>query len=299
MKKVIGIDIGGTKILGGIIDSEGKLIEIRELPTDAGQGRVAILNNVFRIIDGIIDRNIEGIGVGSAGRINYNTGVVDYATDNLPGWSQFKLKEALEQKYNIPVIADNDVNAAAIGEKWVGAARNYKNFVMLTLGTGVGGAIVLNGDIIRGSHWGAGETGHMILYPDGRQCNCGHKGCLEQYVSGSAITKRYNHLAGFERVRNAKEVFELLKKENDSYAKAVVTEFIKSLSTAIVSLKNIIDPELFIIGGGLINSRELWWDELIRLLGNDVKIVGAVLGNKAAIFGAARLILDIVSDEYK
>lgn len=299
MKKVIGIDIGGTKILGGIIDSEGKLIEIRELPTDASQGRVAILNNVFRIIDGIIDRNIEGIGVGSAGRINYNTGVVDYATNNLPGWSQFKLKEALEQKYNIPVIADNDVNAAAIGEKWVGAARNYKNFVMLTLGTGVGGAIVLNGDIIRGSHWGAGEIGHMILYPDGRQCNCGHKGCLEQYVSGSAISKRYNHLAGFERVRNAKEVFELLKKENDSYAKAVVTEFIKSLSTAIVSLKNIIDPELFIIGGGLINSRELWWDELIRLLGNDVKIVGAVLGNKAAIFGAARLILDIVSDEYK
>jgi glucokinase len=299
MKKVIGIDIGGTKILGGIIDSEGKLIEIRELPTDASQGRVAILNNVFRIIDGIIDRNIEGIGVGSAGRINYNTGVVDYATDNLPGWSQFKLKEALEQKYNIPVIADNDVNAAAIGEKWVGAARNYKNFVMLTLGTGVGGAIVLNGDIIRGSHWGAGEIGHMILYPDGRQCNCGHKGCLEQYVSGSAISKRYNHLAGFERVRNAKEVFELLKKENDSYAKAVATEFIKSLSTAIVSLKNIIDPELFIIGGGLINSRELWWDELIRLLGNDVKIVSAVLGNKAAIFGAARLILDIVSDEYK
>jgi glucokinase len=299
MKKVIGIDIGGTKILGGIIDSEGKLIEIRELPTDASQGRVAILNNVFRIIDGIIDRNIEGIGVGSAGRINYNTGVVDYATDNLPGWSQFKLKEALEQKYNIPVIADNDVNAAAIGEKWVGAARNYKNFVMLTLGTGVGGAIVLNGDIIRGSHWGAGEIGHMILYPDGRQCNCGHKGCLEQYVSGSAISKRYNHLAGFERVRNAKEVFELLKKENDSYAKAVASEFINSLSMAIVSLKNIIDPELFIIGGGLINSRELWWDELIRLLGNDVKIVSAVLGNKAAIFGAARLILDIVSDEYK
>ncbi|MBE3593344.1 MAG: ROK family protein [Thermoanaerobacter sp.] len=291
--KVIGIDIGGTKILGGIINTNGNLIKLKETPTQAKLGREVILKNLFNTIDNLIDEDTKGIGIGSAGRINFDTGVVEYATDNLPGWTGCNLKEILEQRYKIPVVVDNDVNAAAIGEMWLGSGKGYKSMLVMTIGTGVGGAIIYNGELIRGSSWSAGEIGHMILYPEGRQCNCGQRGCLEQYASGTAIYKEYNELLGEEKVSSAKEVFELYK-ENDDIAMKVINSFIKSLTLSIVSLKNIIDPEVFIIGGGVIDSKDLWWDKLKTILGRDVNVVPANLGGKATVFGAAKLILDAI-----
>lgn len=291
--KVIGIDIGGTKILGGIINTNGNLIKLKETPTQAKLGREVILKNLFNTIDNLIDEDTKGIGIGSAGRINFDTGVVEYATDNLPGWTGCNLKEILEKKYKIPVVVDNDVNAAAIGEMWLGSGKGYKSMLVMTIGTGVGGAIIYNGELIRGASWSAGEIGHMILYPEGRQCNCGQRGCLEQYASGTAIYKEYNELLGEEKVSSAKEVFELYK-ENDDIAMKVINSFIKSLTLSIVSLKNIIDPEVFIIGGGVIDSKDLWWDKLKTILGRDVNVVPANLGGKATVFGAAKLILDAI-----
>ncbi|KKC28758.1 ROK family protein [Caldanaerobacter subterraneus] len=291
--KVIGIDIGGTKILGGIISTNGNLIKFKETPTQAKLGREVILKNLFNTIDELIDEDTKGIGIGSAGRINFDTGVVEYATDNLPGWTGCKLKEILEKKYKIPVVVDNDVNAAAIGEMWLGSGKGYKSMLVMTIGTGVGGAIIYNGELIRGSSWSAGEIGHMILYPEGRQCNCGQRGCLEQYASGTAIYKEYNELLGEEKVSSAKEVFELYK-ENDDIAMKVINSFIKSLTLSILSLKNIIDPEVFIIGGGVIGSKDLWWDKLKIILGMDVNVVPANLGVRATMFGAAKLILDAI-----
>ncbi|HHW58278.1 MAG TPA: ROK family protein [Clostridia bacterium] len=291
--KVIGVDIGGTKILGGIMDNDGNLKKLKETPTQAKLGREVILKNLFSVIDELIDEDTKGIGIGSAGRINFDTGVVEYATDNLPGWTGCNLKEVLEQRYKIPVVVDNDVNAAAIGEMWLGSGKGYKSMLVMTIGTGVGGAIIYNGQLIRGSSWSAGEIGHMILYPEGRQCNCGQRGCLEQYASGTAIYKEYNELLGEEKVSSAKEVFELYKR-NDAIAMKVVNSFVKSLSLSIMSLKNIIDPEVFIIGGGVIDSKDLWWDKLKTILGRDVNVVPASLGGKATIFGAAKLILDAI-----
>ncbi|HEY8362172.1 MAG TPA: ROK family protein [Tissierellaceae bacterium] len=291
--EVIGIDIGGTKILGGIIDINGHLIKDKKIPAQAKLGKEVILKNLFSVIDELIDKNIKGIGIGSAGRVNFDKGIVEYATDNLVGWTGCELKKILEQRYEVPVVVDNDVNAAAIGEMWIGAGKGYKNILMIAIGTGVGGAIIYNGDLIRGSKWSAGEIGHMILYPDGRQCNCGRKGCLEQYISGRAIYMEYNQLLGEEKVSNAKEVFELYK-ENDSKAIKVVTNFIKHLSLSILSLKNVIDPEIFIIGGGVIDSKNLWWDKLRKVLGNDVNVVSSELGSKSSMFGSAKLIIDFL-----
>lgn len=291
MKKVIGIDIGGTKISGGVINEEGTLIENIKIPTNALSGRDVIINNVFNIINKLMDKEVEGIGVGSAGRINYNKGIVDYATDNLPGWTKLNLKKILETKYKIPSIADNDVNTAALGEHWIGSALGYKNIIMITIGTGIGGAIICNNAIVRGKHFSAGEIGHTVLYPDGIECNCGKKGCLEQYASGTGIAKRYNNMSRVNKVSNSKEVFELFIKE-DSTANLVVNEAIKSLAIVINNLRNILDPDLFVIGGGLINGKEIWWNNFISKIEKDIKIESALLGNEATMYGAAKMILN-------
>ncbi|MBE0070067.1 ROK family protein [Thermoanaerobacterium thermosaccharolyticum] len=291
MKKVIGIDIGGTKILGGVIGSNGDLIKFKETSTDANLGRDHILKKLFGVLDDLFDTDIEGIGIGSAGRINFNTGEVIYATDNLPGWTGINLKEIISQKYKTKTIVENDVNAAIIGENWVGSAKNYRDILMITLGTGVGGAIILDGKLIRGSHFSAAEIGHTILYPDGKRCNCGHNGCVEQYISGTAIYKRYNELAGSNMVNSAKDVFDLYMK-NDKMSKLVVDEFIKSLSLLIFNIRNFIDPEIIILGGGVTNSKDLWWEYLKSQIKCDLNISIAGLNNFSTAYGAAKLILN-------
>ncbi|MFU0783124.1 ROK family protein [Thermoanaerobacterium thermosaccharolyticum] len=291
MKKVIGIDIGGTKILGGVIGSNGDLIKFKETSTDANLGRDHILKKLFGVLDDLFDTDIEGIGIGSAGRINFNTGEVIYATDNLPGWTGINLKEIISQKYKTKTIVENDVNAAIIGENWVGSAKNYRDILMITLGTGVGGAIILDGRLIRGSHFSAAEIGHTILYPDGKRCNCGQNGCVEQYISGTAIYKRYNEIVGSNLVNSAKDVFDLYMK-NDKMSKLVVDEFIKSLSLLIFNIRNFIDPEIIILGGGVTNSKDLWWEYLKSQIKCDLNISVAGLNNFSTVYGAAKLILN-------
>jgi glucokinase len=289
MKKVIGIDIGGTKILGGVIGSNGDLIKFKETSTDANLGRDHILKKLFGVLDDLFDADIEGIGIGSAGRIDFNTGEVIYATDNLPGWTGINLKEIISQKYKTKTIVENDVNAAIIGENWVGSAKNYRDILMITLGTGVGGAIILDGKLIRGSHFSAAEIGHTILYPDGKKCNCGQNGCAEQYISGTAIYKRYNELAGSNMVNSAKDVFDLFIK-NDEISKLVLDEFVKSLSLLIFNIRNFIDPEIIILGGGVTNSKDLWWEYLKSQIKCDLNISIAGLNNFSTAYGAAKLI---------
>lgn len=290
-KVVMGIDIGGTKILGGIVKEDGTLLKIKQVDTQAQKGKEIILAKLFEVIDNLITgENLEGIGIGSAGRIDYEKGEVVYATDNLPGWTGTRLKEMLEDKYGLKVAIDNDVNTTVLGEMWLGAGRGFGYILMMTIGTGIGGAIFTDGKLLRGSNWSAGEIGHMILYPDGRPCNCGQNGCLEQYISGTALYKQYNELSENLKIKNAKQVFELYKQKNRIAVK-VINSFLKSLSIAIVSIKNILNPEVFIIGGGVIESKELWWDDLKVLLGSDINILSAGLDSKAAMFGAAKLVL--------
>ncbi|MEG6569810.1 ROK family protein [Thermoanaerobacterium thermosaccharolyticum] len=291
MKKVVGIDIGGTKILGGVIGFNGDLIKFKETSTDANLGRDHILKKLFGVLDDLFDTDIEGIGIGSAGRINFNTGEVIYATDNLPGWTGINLKEIISQKYRTKTIVENDVNAAIVGENWLGSAKNFKDVLMITLGTGVGGAIILDGKLIRGSHFSAAEIGHTILYPDGKKCNCGQNGCVEKYISGTAIYKRYNEIVGSNLVNSAKDVFDLYMK-NDKISKLVVDEFVKSLSLLIFNIRNFIDPEIIILGGGVTNSKDLWWEYLKSQIKCDLNISIAGLNKFSTVYGAAKLILN-------
>lgn len=291
---VIALDIGGTKISGAIITSMGDIVSVRQCPTEAVKGAEFILNSAFNIIDELRgnNHNIKGIGIASAGRINFSEGSVTYATSNLPGWTGLNLRNIFQNKYNLPTVIDNDVNAAAIGEGWLGAARELDSYICLTLGTGVGGAFVSNNRLWRGSQWNGAELGHMILKADGRSCNCGLSGCVEQYISGTAIYNRYNELSkGHEN--SAAEVFRKLA-EKDRNAERTIDEFKVDLIDTILSLNNIFDPQGYILGGGILKAKDYWWDDVVRGVNNYriTTILPAQLGNNAGLAGAARLILD-------
>jgi len=292
---VIGMDVGGTNIKAGIISPSGAIIGLAQAATPATQGKEAILACMEEMVCQL--RNdyrggIGALGIGVAGRIDRRTGAVLYATDNLPGWMGTPLKSVMEARLSLPVFVDNDVNAAALGEGWLGAGREAKHYLLLTLGTGVGGALVHDGKLIAGPRGGAGEIGHMILYPGGTACNCGQSGCLEQYASGTALNR------SAKLVDNGWDSRELLRQLELGHeqSQAVISRFVSDLATGLVSLQNLYDPELIIIGGGIMDTHRLWWRDLLAQLDSgteqSINVRPAGLGNEAGLLGAARLALD-------
>ena len=255
MKKVIAFDIGGTKTLGAIVTESGEILERIRVATNPQFGPKNIIGSLFRIIRKFQEQGyqIDAIGIGAAGRININTGVVFYASDNIPNWTNQEIKKLVEQEFKIKTYVDNDCNVAGLGEEWLGAARNSKSYVSLSLGTGVGAAVKVNGKLLHGEHWSGAELGHMTIHPGGRECNCGLFGCLEQYCSGPSLVKTYNEMA-LEPISTGYEFFDLLNKNNEC-SRIVIEEFVRNLTYASVSLFNIYDPDLLIIGGGLIDNR--------------------------------------------
>ncbi|MGE5508040.1 MAG: ROK family protein [Chitinophagales bacterium] len=315
----IGVDIGGTKIAVGLADSQGRLKEELVLPTGAANGRDHVLNQVRRGIDELRSRFaarhpggvIVGIGVGTAGQVDFRSGKIVSTTGNLPGWFGTPIKDLLEAEYGLPVVVENDVNAAAWGEKWLGAGRGVDHFVCLTIGTGVGGAVVDGGRMLRGTRGGAGEVGHLILFPEGLPCTCGRKGCLEAYVSGPAIVRRYLSAAADlgqspppgegEQVVRSQEVFQLAR-EGDPVARAVIGDTYRYLGYGIATLVNIFNPSRVIIGGGLsgvgdellLAIRQAVREYALQGIAQEVEIVLAELGEKAGLYGAAYLVWEQV-----
>lgn len=296
----IGIDIGGTKILGGIVDEQGHIMELKERPTEAAKGKEMLMNNLEHLIRELLqEKSVSTIGIGSAGRIDVDEGSVYFATPNLPNWTGVQLKSYMEERFHIPTFVDNDVNAAGIGEKWMGAGKDYSSAVCITLGTGVAAAVFMDGQIVHGHHWSAGEIGHMILYPHGKACNCGQYGCFEQYCSGTALYKSYNELSqGTNEIASGKQFFRLLE-AGDHTAGLVMEKFVDDLAIGMVSLCNIYDPEAFIIGGGLIDTKEYWWHSLLEKIDryansavNRPLVIPAVFRNQAGLLGAAKLGMD-------
>ncbi|GGJ14678.1 ROK family protein [Paenibacillus hunanensis] len=295
----IGIDIGGTAIKGALVNEHGQMIERMELPTRAEQGAEYILGRVLYIaneLKSIVYDNVKrsfitvhGIGIGSAGRIDRETGAVLEATDNLPGWKGLRLAEKVSEATGLPVYAVNDAHAAAAGEDWIGAARTIQSWIMLTIGTGIGGALVHYGEIISGQYGGAGELGHMILHPGGLPCNCGKRGCVEQYVSGTAL----NRLAReYHPDWTSRSLLEAAKR-GDTGAHYLLDNWLNDLANTIINLDQIFDPQAIIIGGGIIVTRETWWTRLIQRIdelgGYPVRLEPAMLGNQAGMVGAARI----------
>ncbi|RWZ54436.1 ROK family protein [Halobacillus fulvus] len=289
----IGIDIGGTSTKGVLVDAHMESIQEVKVPTATHHGREAILGSLTEAIDALLKSCPEKpdyIGVGSAGRIDVSTGTVVYATDNLPGWQGLGLKKWLEDKYDVTTVVDNDANAALIGELFLeGPVALEQNTVMLTLGTGVGGANYFFGQIVRGAHHQSGEWGHVVLHPGGRPCNCGKLGCVEQYISGTALNRRVEELTD-QPLKNGEDLFR--HKDSNLLYKQVVEEFVEDLSTIIDNISISLDPDRIILGGGVVQSRSFWWPLLLdRLQQKEIKtfITPAVQENKAGMFGAAYL----------
>ncbi len=299
----LGIDIGGTKIAGGIVDDNGSLLDVEYRATDASKGKDYVLEGIDELITKLRSRcKPDAIGIGSAGRIDVDSGSVYYATSNLPNWTGLNLKRHIEDRHGIPTIVDNDVNTAGIGEMWLGAGKDEQSTVCVTLGTGIAAAVFVDGKIVRGGRWSAGEIGHMILYPGGRPCNCGQRGCFEQYGSGTALYRSYNERRGEEAIASGRQFFELLA-AGDIAARDTLDAFISDLAVAFISLANVYDPDLFIVGGGLIDTKEWWWERLERHIREQanpavasMKLVPAAFKNQAGMLGAAKLGFEYVAE---
>ena len=312
MKYVFGVDIGGTTVKIGLFDVEGNVLYKWEIPTRTENDGEKILPDVADSIREKMkqmDKDaIAGVGVGAPGPIDA-AGVVHRAV-NL-GWKTFNVKETLEALINLPVRAGNDANVAALGEMWMGGGKGYKDLVVVTLGTGVGGGIIVDGRMISGSTGAAGEIGHIhVDDTETDVCNCGNKGCLEQFASATGITRLANKklastdmdsvLRGGEV--SAKTVFDAVK-ARDPLAMEVAEQFGKYLGDALAAVAGVVNPEAFVIGGGVSKAGEVLIDYIrphyeksVFHGSREAKFALATLGNDAGIYGAAKLVLDAVAD---
>lgn len=315
--KLLGIDLGGTTTKFAIMKPQGEIQQRWSIQTD-------VLNDGNNIIPNIIDsinhhlqlyqmsaKQFQGIGIGTPGSVDYQTGMVDSAF-NLNWDRPMALKEQIELHTNIPVQVENDANVAALGERWLGAGKNADNVAFVTLGTGVGGGIIINGQIVHGQGGSAGEIGHMTINPQGYRCTCGKRGCLETVASATGIVhvaRDYaQEYAGDSELKasldngddlTAKDVFDLAK-QNDPLALKVTSAVCDQLGLALSIVAVTINPQYIIIGGGVSNAgdfllqrvRESYNRYVFSSVKKTTTLTLATLGNEAGVIGAASLILN-------
>jgi glucokinase len=307
LKKTVGIDIGGTKIAGVLIDANDQILREAKVPTPASDGQAIIAAVIAMIKDLSEGQDVLVAGVAAAGFIDASQSEVRYAP-NL-NWRNEPLKAKLESALGIQVFIENDANAAGWAEYRFGAGRHYRNMVMLTVGTGVGGAIVVDGKMFRGGFGIGAELGHMNLIPEGKLCGCGQHGCLEQYGSGTALLNRAKELISSGQAKNSmlgsksaadlsgNDIFTALQ-ANDELALGLLNELGHYLGQAIASLTAILDPEVVVIGGGvsilgeklLAPIRDAYLEHLpARGFRPELALVSAELVNDAGAIGAADL----------
>ncbi len=312
-KLTIGIDIGGTKIAGALVNRQGDVVQRLEVPTNAPEGGKAIMGRVIELTGKLISQasnDVDGIGVATGGQVHPETGVVFSATPLLPGWVGMPIKSILEERFHLLVRVINDASAAAVGEWMFGAARGVSNFVLLTIGTGVGGGVFSDGKLMQGAMGAAGAIGHMVIDCDGRPCNCGSRGCLEAYTSGTAITSRALGLAEERKldtpliriIRSKSQMGALFLAQaalaGDEFAIGVIHEAGEYLGWGFVSLLNLFNPELIIVGGSVAEMGDLLlnpaWEiamkHSLRREKDLVRLERAQLGNNAGLLGAASLV---------
>ena len=306
----VGIDIGGTKIAGALVDIDGNIVAESKVPTPA-QDPDALVDAVVALVTELsLGKEVLGVGVAAAGFIDANQANIIYAP-NL-SWRNEPFKAKLQAKLPLPVIIENDANAAAWAEFRYGAGKGYQHMIMLTIGTGVGGAVIVNGQMLRGGFGIAGELGHLRVVPNGKLCGCGQHGCLESYGSGTALLKAAKELAGSDleigaRLRELEaqageltgaQVYTAIL-ERDPGALQILTELGTWLGEAIGSLTAVLDPQIVVIGGGvsaagdlLLNPiREAYLAHLpARGFRPELEIKGAEFVNDAGVVGAADLV---------
>lgn len=316
-KYSIGVDLGGTNIVSAIVNYQGEIVNSLKVPTLAERGKEATIKKIIEAIhknivqSSVAPDNIIGIGIGAPGPLDIKRGIINFAP-NLPGWRDVPLRKILEDEFNIKVVLENDANAAAWGERCFGAGQGVNNLVCFTLGTGIGGGIIIDGKIYHGNNYGAAELGHMTVNKDGPRCNCGNYGCLEAYSSATGIKNRIKNRikegikSKFLNFDNDDELFESLRlklifetaRKGDKLTKSVVEEAISYLGIAIANIANILNPEMVVLVGGITNEG----DKLLIPLKREVrkrafysnykslKIVIGKLDGNAGVLGAAALL---------
>lgn len=314
MKKYcFGIDVGGTFVKGAIIDSDGKIIVSDKIPTESEKGNIHVCENIKTLCDRLLEKScmdknsITAIGMGVPGMIDSENGIV-IESNNLR-WADFPIAKEVERLIGLPVKIANDANAATLGECKFALNGKYKNIVFLTLGTGVGGGIVINGELYEGNKGAGAELGHSVIVMNGEPCTCGRRGCIEAYASATALIRETKkamtahkdsklwEIGALDAV-NGKTAFDYSKA--DVYAKEVVDNYISALACYITNVANELRPEAVILGGGvcaqgdaLINPlREKVRNELFAgEVGPQIEILTAKLGNDAGCLGAAALVI--------
>ena len=317
----IGVDLGGTNLRIAAVDEHGTLLEKTTTGTQAGRGRDYVINEMCEAIRAIVAKlsssTLAGIGIGVPGIIDMDTGMLR-ESPNLPGWHDYPVQDEIERRLGTKVILENDANAAALGEKWLGAARDYDDMLMLTLGTGVGGGIVLGGRVWHGARGMAGEPGHITIEPEGPPCPCGNHGCLEQYASATAVMRMAREAiakgASPALARASEEAAEFGSKEvyqiavqGDPAAQEIFRRVGWALGIGLADLINLLNLPMYVIGGGVASA----WDAFLPALLEEVRkrsfvyratapvessgagkktiITRALLGADAGLFGSARL----------
>lgn len=315
-KTAVGIDIGGTNLRFGLVTAKGEVLFEKKTETRSVQGADKIISRISQGIASVVKKaenaghSVAGIGAGVPGIISPAEGIVRFSP-NLPGWVEVPLKARLMEGLGIPVYVENDANAYALGESWQGAGKGAGSLVCITLGTGVGGGIILGGALWRGADGMAGEIGHVTVNPKGPVCGCGNRGCLERYASATAVVERVlealydgrkSALAGYKNDPGSltAHIVKDAADSGDKLAKKIYGEAGSYLGVAIADLINLLNIECVVIGGGMSGA----WDSLIGPLREEVSkrafkipagrcnIVQGMLGDYAGIIGAAGLVFN-------
>jgi len=338
----IGVDMGGTNLRIAAISTEGQLLEKSTTGVKLALGRDYVIGEMCEAILHLMERyrtvgRFLGAGIGVPGIIDVEAGMMRKSA-NLPGWSDYPVRDEIERRLGARVFLDNDANVAALGEKWLGAARDAADMAMITLGTGIGGAIILNDKIFYGMSGMAGEFGHVTIEPDGVPCGCGNRGCAERYASATAVVRmareaiargdapQLAQAARSDPDFSAKSVYDLALK-GDAAAQRIFTRFGEALGILLADLVNVLDLDMFVIGGGVVSA----WDAFAAKMFSELRerslvyaasapedpgaekegasaqitsytrrktiITRAILGSDAGLYGAARVPAALVSDE--
>lgn len=316
----VGVDVGGTKLAVGLVDEAGHVFSRLVAPTLAGHGGQDVMRRLLDLVDELLrgvpasvsaagsgSMRIVGIGVGTAGEVDAETGSVLYANENLPGWTGMPIRQLMEERFQLPTQVDNDGNAAALGEKLYGAGRDVPDVVCMTVGTGIGGGIVHAGRILRGARNSAGSLGHITVEPNGRRCACGRAGCLEAYASGPALSRRVEEsirvgepsslAAKIEEGLTGADVVQAAA-AGDALAGRYFAEMAEYLGAACAIVGNLLNPHRILIGGGVADAGDLLFAPVResferRALPEVVRstlIRPAQLGSEAGLVGAAGLV---------
>ncbi len=287
----LGIDIGGTKIACGLVTESGEVLRQTRCRTPLSGG-TAILDAALRLANHYRGEPLQAIGVGTGGQVNADAGVIASATSLLPGWAGTEVKAAFETAFGLPCRVDNDVNALAAGESRFGAGKNLNTVAYLALGTGVGGALLLSGRLHHGAHWAGAEFGHLLL--DFNQA--APRRSLEDFASGPGLVRTYREISGFGGEIIGEEIAVEAQREPQSLAAQAVTRTGEYLGWGLVSLANVLDPDLFVIGGGVSALGDLLLEPARRVLAAHAlagparcSVVPAALGLDASLIGAAAL----------